>query len=107
PAYAKHAHPASGFAVAGVAAAVGVDDSGTIIEARVAVTGACATAQHLKATEAALMGKKLNADTIKAAAAANNNLTCLSDNYASADYRAHLAGVLAGRALADSAANMA
>lgn len=106
-AYVKHKHPASGFAVVGVAAAVATDASGTVKMARVAVTGACPKAQYLDATQAALMGKKLNADSIKAAAAANNNLMCLSDNYASAEYRAHLAGVLAGRALTDSAANMA
>lgn len=98
-AYVKHAHPASGFAVVGVAAAVVTDDSGAITLARVAVTGACAHAQHLKATEAALMGKKLDAETIKAAAAADNKLSCLSDSYASADYRAHLSQVLAKRAL--------
>jgi carbon-monoxide dehydrogenase medium subunit len=98
-AYSKHPHPASGFAVAGVAAVVAVDGNGNISMAGVAVTGACAKAQHLKATEAALIGKKLNAETIKAAAAADNGLTCLSDNYASADYRAHLVSVLAGRAL--------
>ncbi len=98
-AYVKHPHPASGYAVVGVAAAVVTDNNGTVTNARVAVTGACAKAQHLKATEAALMGKKLDATSIKAAAAADNKLDCLSDHYASADYRAHLAGVLAGRAL--------
>ncbi len=98
-AYAKHPHPASGYAVAGVAADVVTDAAGTVTTARVAVTGACAKAQHLKATESALMGKKFDAAAIRAASAANNQLNCLSDNYASADYRAHLASVLARRAL--------
>ncbi len=98
-AYAKHPHPASGFAVAGVAAAIDFDGKGACTKASVAVTGACVTARRLPATEAALVGKALNADTIKAAAAANNSLECLSDRYASAAYRAHLASILARRAL--------
>jgi len=98
-AYAKHPHPASGFAVVGVAAAVTTDDKNSVTRARVAVTGACAKAQHLAATEKALMGKALSADAIKSAATANNGLDCLSDQYASAEYRAHLAGVLARHAL--------
>ena len=36
---------------------------------------------------------------IKSASAADNGLDCLSDQYASAEYRAHLAGVLARQAL--------
>ena len=106
-AYMKHPHPASGFAVVGVAAAVATDASGTITMARVAVTGACAKAQHLKATEAALAGKKFDAAAIKSAAAADNHLSCLSDSYASADYRAHLSGVLARRALESCLARLA
>jgi len=106
-AYSKHPHPASGYAVVGVAAAVATDANGVVTRAGVAVTGACAKAQHLKASEAALMGKKLDAASIKAAAAADNKLDCLSDHYASADYRAHLAGVLAGRALQKCMGRMA
>lgn len=98
-AYAKHPHPASGFAVVGVAARVATDAGGKVTTASVAVTGACARAQHLAATEKALMGKPFNADTIKAASAADNKLDCLSDQYAGADYRAHLASVLARQAL--------
>lgn len=98
-AYAKHPHPASGFAVVGVAAALETDGQGKCTRASVAVTGACSTAERLTATEAALAGKALSADAIKAAATANNSLDCLSDHYASASYRAHLVGVLARRAL--------
>ena len=45
------------------------------------------------------MGQKLDAQSIKAAASADNQLSCLSDSYASADYRAHLSQVLARRAI--------
>ncbi len=98
-AYAKHPHPASGFAVAGVAVAIAANPDRTVSTARVAVTGACAKAQRLSATENALMGKPLNADNIQAAAMTDNMLDCLSDQYASAEYRAHLSRILARNAL--------
>lgn len=98
-AYAKHPHPASGFAVVGVAAAVMTDNNRSVSVARLGVTGACAKAQRLTATENALMDKPFNADTIKEASMADNRLDCLSDQYASAEYRAHLTRVLARRAL--------
>ncbi len=103
-AYAKHAHPASGFAVAGVAAVIWTSGKGgTISKANVAVTGATAKAQHLKATEAALGNAKMDEATLRAAAdKAKDGLDCLSDHYASAEYRAHLASVLARRALMKS-----
>ncbi|MBI1800059.1 MAG: xanthine dehydrogenase family protein subunit M [Chloroflexi bacterium] len=102
-AYMKHPHPASGFAVAGVAAVIWTDGMGTCTKASVAVTGATAKAQHLRATEAALAGAKLNEGSIRAAAEmAKDGLNCLSDHYASADYRAHLTTVLARKALMKS-----
>jgi carbon-monoxide dehydrogenase medium subunit len=105
-AYMKHPHPASGYAVVGVAAVIWTDGKGKCDKAQVAVTGACAKAQRLSATEAALAGKQLNEAHIKAAASANNNLSCLSDHYASAEYRAHLTSVLARRALEASVARV-
>ncbi|MBI5879764.1 MAG: xanthine dehydrogenase family protein subunit M [Chloroflexi bacterium] len=98
-AYIKHPHPASGYAVAGVAAAIQTDGKGACAKASIAVTGACVTARRLPAAEAALTGKALNAASIKAAAGADKGLECLSDNYASAAYRANLVSVLTRRAL--------
>jgi carbon-monoxide dehydrogenase medium subunit len=103
-AYAKHHHPASGYAVAGVAAVVRLGADGTCQEARVAVTGASANAARATGVEQALVGKALDDATIsQAAASAANGLTLLSDSYASADYRAHLAQVYTRRALAAAA----
>jgi aerobic carbon-monoxide dehydrogenase medium subunit len=102
-AYEKHAHPASGYAVVGVAAVLKIS-GGTIQSARVAVTGAIAKATRAKATEAALIGKSATAENIAAAAAlATDGLDLNGDTYASAEYRGHLVTVLAKRAISRAA----
>jgi carbon-monoxide dehydrogenase medium subunit len=102
-AYEKHAHPASGYAVVGVAAVIKVDN-GTISSARVAVTGATSMATRATATEEALVGKPANAETIAAAAAkATEGLELNGDVYASAEYRGQLVKVLAKRAITRAA----
>src|SRR5688500_559480 len=69
-AYEKHEHPASGYAVVGVAAVVNLDGSGNVSGARLAVTGCTTTATRLSGAEQALTGKPLNAESIAAAAQA-------------------------------------
>jgi carbon-monoxide dehydrogenase medium subunit len=102
-AYEKHRHPASGYAVVGVAAVIKVD-GGTISAARVAVTGATAHAERANATEQALIGKPATAESIAAAAtSAAEGLEINGDVYASAEYRAHLVTVLARRAISRAA----
>jgi carbon-monoxide dehydrogenase medium subunit len=99
-AYIKHPHPASGYAVVGVAAVVTVGDDGNVSSARIAVTGATSKAERATAAEQALIGQPLNADTIaQAAAVAADGLEINGDHYASADYRRHLVTVYAKRAL--------
>jgi carbon-monoxide dehydrogenase medium subunit len=102
-AYEKHAHPASGYAVVGVAAVLKVS-GGNIQSARIAVTGAPSKATRASGTEQALIGKAANADTIAAAAAlAADGLDLNGDTYASAEYRGHLVKVLAKRAITRAA----
>ncbi len=103
-AYVKHAHPASGYAVVGVAVAVTQKD-GKVESARIAVTGAPEFAKRATSAEDALVGKKLDADSIAAAAAlAADDLGELNgDVYASPEYRAHLVRVLTKRALSQAA----
>jgi carbon-monoxide dehydrogenase medium subunit len=102
-AYEKHAHPASGYAVVGVAAVLKVS-GGTVQSARIAVTGAPSKATRASGTEQALIGKAANADTIAAAAAlAADGLDLNGDTYASAEYRGHLVKVLAKRAITRAA----
>ncbi|HET9661572.1 MAG TPA: xanthine dehydrogenase family protein subunit M [Thermomicrobiales bacterium] len=103
-AYMKHPHPASGYAVVGVAVAVKEKD-GKVESARIAVTGAPDHAKRATSAENALVGKALDADSIAAAAAlATDDLGELNgDVYASPEYRAHLVKVLTKRALSQAA----
>lgn len=101
--YEKFPHPASRFAVVGVAAMVSLD-SGKCTAARVGVTGAAPTAFRATDMENALIGKPLDQQTISDAAAnVPDPLDLLSDLVASAEYRAHLCSVLAKRALTAAA----
>jgi carbon-monoxide dehydrogenase medium subunit len=103
-AYVKHHHPASGYAVVGVAAIVTLDADGSCREARVAITGAGAKATRATGVERALAGKRLaDEDLTQASSVAADGLDLMADTYASADYRAHLARVLTRRALAKAA----
>jgi aerobic carbon-monoxide dehydrogenase medium subunit len=88
-AYVKHKHPASGYAVVGVAAAVTGDEARVVVGG---VAGVPATFTFPKA-EALVEAPKAIAESLDGA---------ISDTYASAEYRVHLAGVLARRALAEA-----
>ena len=93
-AYVKHAHPASGYAVVGVAAAV--HDGGV----RIAVGGATPVAVRATAAEESLGGGSSPEAIAAAAALVPGALEgAVGDTYASAEYRVHLAQVLAARAL--------
>lgn len=106
-AYIKHRHPASSYAVVGVAALLTVS-GGKISSAALAVGGAQPHAVRAAAAEGALKGKALSAENLAAAAArvAEAITEPLSDLYASAEYRTHLAIVLAERALAQAVARV-
>jgi carbon-monoxide dehydrogenase medium subunit len=103
-AYVKHPHPASHYAVVGVAAVVTRDAAGNCTGCRIGITGAGPKAVRAKAAEAALTGKALTADNIAAAAAqAADGMDFLSDSYASESFRKHLVQVYAKRALTKAA----
>ena len=99
-AYAKFPHPASRFAIVGVAAVVAITGDGTIERAAIGVTGAAAGPFRATAAERALAGTRGDADAIAAAAEkAAEGVTTLSDLTASSEFRQHLVGVYARRAL--------
>lgn len=104
-AYEKFRHPASGYAVVGIAVVVSTGSGGAVESARIAVTGATSKATRATAAENALQGKALNDESIAAAAAvAAEGLEVNGDHFASEDYRRHLIGVLTERALKKAAA---
>src|SRR4030095_1793809 len=68
-AYVKMAHPASGFAVVGVAAKLEIADGGSCRQASIGITGVSAKAYRATAVEAALKGQQLNDQTVAQSAA--------------------------------------
>jgi carbon-monoxide dehydrogenase medium subunit len=99
-AYEKFAHPASGYAVVGVAAVVGIDADGICRACRVGITGAGAKATRADATERALLGEHVTGERIgQASQHAAAGIDLLSDLVASERYRAHLVTALTERAL--------
>lgn len=99
-AYVKFPHPASRFAVVGVAAVVTLGADGKVKSAAVAVTGAAEAAFRAAECEKALIGTTGDRAAGEAAAAkAVGGKRMLSDLAASADYRAHLVTVFARRAI--------
>ena len=99
-AYVKHRHPASFYAVVGVAAVVAAEN-GSCTSARLTIGGVAGT--PVDATDAAesVVGAPPSEESVAAAAdkvaAALPN--AMSDTYASGEYRVHLATVHAGQAL--------
>jgi CO/xanthine dehydrogenase FAD-binding subunit len=90
------------FALAAVAATLTLS-AGVISQARIALTGVGSTATRAAEAEALLVGQALEPgltgrviDAVRAAIEPDTDL------HASSDYRRHLAGVLAGRAVSDA-----
>ncbi|GAA3024772.1 xanthine dehydrogenase family protein subunit M [Streptosporangium longisporum] len=91
------------YALAGIAALVVLDDEGRIASATVAGVSLGPVPVLLDVTEA-LGGKPADsADWASAARAVRDGIDPEADIHATADYRRHLAGVLAERALRDAA----
>jgi len=98
--YRKIRHPASGYAVVGVAVALSLHDD-IVSEAAIAITGATGRAFTADTASARLIGKSLSSENIASAARlASEQAECLSDHYAPANYRKHLVRTEVGRALA-------
>jgi carbon-monoxide dehydrogenase medium subunit len=106
-AYAKVHHPASGFAVVGVAASITLGGDGNCSAAGVALTGVATKAYRAAQVESALVGSALDEQTISDAAShAAEGVEPNGDLYASADYRRHLADLYTRRAIAAAASRI-
>jgi carbon-monoxide dehydrogenase medium subunit len=104
--YQKVRHPASGFAVVGVAAALQFSTDGSCESAGIGVTGVASKAYRADAVEKALQGKTLNDQTIaEAASHSTDGVDLNSDLYASEEYRRHLAQVYTKRAIQRASKN--
>jgi aerobic carbon-monoxide dehydrogenase medium subunit len=104
-AYVKFSHPASRYAVIGVAASLTVS-RGTYTAVAVAIGGLVPQATRASSVEQALTGQGVSADRIAAAATLISHdlgTDILGDLYASADYRKAVAPVWVRRALTAAA----
>jgi carbon-monoxide dehydrogenase medium subunit len=99
-AYQKVPHPASGFAVVGVAMSLVLAADGSCESAGVGITGVATKAYRARAVETALTGNRLDEQTIASAAShVCDGVDPNSDLYASGEYRCHLAQVHTRRAI--------
>jgi carbon-monoxide dehydrogenase medium subunit len=106
-AYQKVPHPASGFAVVGIAVHLALNDDGSCKAAQIGVTGVGAKAYRAQGVEAALAGTTLDEQSIEVAAKhVCDGIDPNGDLYASSDYRCHLAQVHTRRALQAAKANI-
>jgi carbon-monoxide dehydrogenase medium subunit len=99
-AYQKVHHPASGFAVVGIATSLVMGADGSCQSASLGITGVAAKAYRARAVEVALAGNQLDEQTIAGAAShVCEGIDPNSDLHASGEYRCHLAQVHTRRAI--------
>jgi len=99
-AYQKVPHPATGYAVVGIAVNLILGADGACESASVGVTGVASKAYRAEGVQSAMIGTKLDDQAVeKAAAHVCDGVDPNSDLYASGEYRCHLAQVHTRRAL--------
>ncbi|HVC34694.1 MAG TPA: xanthine dehydrogenase family protein subunit M [Chloroflexota bacterium] len=99
-AYEKFPHPASRYAIVGVAAVVHLNANGTCASAAIGVTGAGAKPERAAAAERGLVGSQLDDAALqKAGVSAAEAIDPVGDIHASAEYRRHLVREFTVRAL--------
>jgi aerobic carbon-monoxide dehydrogenase medium subunit len=104
-AYQKVPHPASGFAVVGVAVTLNLASDGSCQSSGVGITGVASKAYRATSVESALANKKLEEAIIADTAShATDGVDANSDLYASGDYRRQLAQVHTRRAISAAVA---
>lgn len=103
-AFVEFARRHGDFAIVACAVLIGLDRSGKIAEAALALSGLSHAPVRPAAIERALRGQKPDAVAFKSAAAEAGNIHVTSDAYVTASYRKQLARVLTYRALERAAA---
>lgn len=101
--YRKMRHPASGYALVGVAVVLEQAPDGTCSDCRVGITGAGRRAVRAASVEAALRGRPLTPEAIaQASKYATEGIDFLSDLFAGQEYRAQLVRTYVKRTLLDA-----
>ncbi len=95
------------FAIVACAALLQVGRDRTIERASITLSGVGFAPLRMTEMERRLLGEPATAELIKKTAEITDNINPLEDSHASADYRRHLAQVLARRAIDDAAARAA
>ena len=100
-AYVKIRNKASHYALVGAAVMLQLDGDGTCSKASIAITGAASKAFRLTEVENALQGTRLEANDISNAVGkvSAHDVEWMSDLFGSEEYRQHLTGVVASRAI--------
>lgn len=105
--YLKHPHPASGFALAGVAVSMTAEPNGRIVDIRIGVTGCGIKPFRARGAEDALSGQVLSPGLAREAGqiASEQDGEFWGDAMMSAAYRQQLCQVFVHRALLEGAAD--
>ena len=106
-AFVEFARRHGDFAIVACSALIGLDRSGRIADAAIALSGLAHAPVRPAAIERGLRGEKPDAPAFRAAAAEAGKLDAMSDAYTTSAYRSHLARVLTYRALEQAATRAA
>jgi carbon-monoxide dehydrogenase medium subunit len=101
-AYRKVRHPASGYAVVGVAICLERDGDGAVRRVAIGVTGVGPAPYRAPSAEALLVGSRPTPETIREVSRRlAEGVDVAGDMYASAEYRRHLLQVVGARTFAE------
>ena len=107
-AFEEFTHRHGDFAIVGVATVIEVDAAGQCAKARLAVAGAGGTPMRASRAEEFLLGQPLTVPVLEEAGRlVSQQVEPEADLHASEDFRRHLAGTMATRALVRAAARVA